>query len=118
MPSRPFRVHVSWRSATVAYELSEIAGPGLTVGVAMEYSVSQKGGGDGQRSAEDPDHGEFADLVRRQLAFIGEDPEREGLRATPERVARSLTWLTRAYDLDVADAVSDAVCAEAHDNMV
>jgi GTP cyclohydrolase I len=61
---------------------------------------------------------DLADLVRRQLALIGEDPEREGLRATPDRVARSLTWLTRGYEMDVADAVGDAVFAEAHENMV
>jgi GTP cyclohydrolase I len=61
---------------------------------------------------------DLADLVRRQLSLIGEDPEREGLRATPERVARSLSWLTRGYELDVADAVGDAVFAETHENMV
>jgi GTP cyclohydrolase I len=70
------------------------------------------------RAPERVDQDDLADLVRRQLALIGEDPDREGLRATPERVARSLAWLTRGYELDVADAVGDAVFAEKHENMV
>ena len=37
---------------------------------------------------------------------------------TPERVAKSLTWLTRGYELDVADVVGDAVFEEAHASMV
>ena len=57
-------------------------------------------------------------LVRRQLELLGEDPEREGIRRTPERVAKSLAWLTRGYSLDVADAVGDAQFAEEHRQMV
>ena len=60
----------------------------------------------------------LSDLVRRQLALLGEDPDREGLLKTPERVSKSLAWLTRGYALDVADAVGDAVFEEAHSNMV
>ncbi len=61
---------------------------------------------------------ELASLVRRQLELLGEDVEREGLLATPERVAKSLAWLTRGYDSDVRDVVGDAVFAEAHEQMV
>ena len=57
-------------------------------------------------------------LVRRQLRLLGEDPERDGLRKTPERVAKSLAWLTRGYTLDPADVVGDAVFEEAHDGMI
>ncbi len=61
---------------------------------------------------------EMADLVRRQLALLGEDPDREGLLKTPDRVSRSLGWLTRGYALSVADAVGDAVFEEEHSSMV
>ena len=61
---------------------------------------------------------EFSDLVRRQLSLLGESPEREGLLATPLRVAKSLTWLTRGYGMTAAGVVGDAVFTEAHENMV
>ena len=56
--------------------------------------------------------------MRQQLGLIGEDPRREGLLNTPKRVAKSLLWLTRGYDIDVADVVGDAVFEENHEHMV
>ena len=61
---------------------------------------------------------ELAALVRRQLELIGDDPDREGLRKTPERVARSLAWLTRGAHVDPRDAIGSALFAETHENMV
>jgi GTP cyclohydrolase IA len=61
---------------------------------------------------------ELASLVRRQLELVGEDPVREGLLKTPARVSASLKWLTRGYDLAVADVVGDAIFEEKHDNMI
>ena len=61
---------------------------------------------------------EFESLVRRQLELLGEDPDRDGLLKTPERVAQALAWLTRGYGEDVRDVVGDAVFEEAHENMV
>jgi len=61
---------------------------------------------------------EFAGLVRRMLEALGEDPERDGLLKTPERVEKSLRWLTRGYGLSVHDAVGDAIFDEDHHNMV
>ena len=65
-----------------------------------------------------PSETRLADTVRQQLALIGEDPAREGLLATPDRVARSLTWLTRGMHDDPRDVVGDALFEEAHENMV
>lgn len=60
----------------------------------------------------------MAALVREQLGLLGEDPERIGLRRTPERVAASLAFLTRGYHLDVHEVVGNGVFEEAHENMV
>ena len=60
----------------------------------------------------------YADLVARQLALLGEDPDREGLRRTPDRVATAMAWLTRGYQLTAADVVGDALFEEAHRSMV
>ena len=61
---------------------------------------------------------EFESLVRRMVQLIGEDPDREGLRKTPQRVANALTWLTRGHGLDVEAVVGDAVFEESHANMI
>jgi GTP cyclohydrolase I len=62
---------------------------------------------------------EFQQLIRRQLELIGEDPDREGLRRTPERVASSLAWLTRGYEMDVQQVIGQGVFdAEGATNMV
>ena len=61
---------------------------------------------------------EFQALVRRMLGELGENPERNGLLKTPERVEKSLRWLTRGYGLSVHDAIGDAVFDEDHHNMV
>jgi GTP cyclohydrolase I len=61
---------------------------------------------------------EFQALVRRMLGELGENPERNGLLKTPERVEKSMRWLTRGYGLSVQDAIGDAVFDEDHHNMV
>jgi GTP cyclohydrolase IA len=62
--------------------------------------------------------GEFEGLVRSILEKLGEDPTREGLRNTPARVAASLQWLTRGYQMSVEDVIGDAVFEEKHENMI
>ena len=61
---------------------------------------------------------ELSQLVRRQLELLGEDPERQGLQKTPERVALSLSWLTRGYEQDARKVIGDALFDETHENMV
>ena len=60
----------------------------------------------------------FADKVRDILAALGEDPAREGLAKTPERVESSLRFLTQGYHVSVADAIGEAVFAETHQSMI
>jgi GTP cyclohydrolase I len=64
------------------------------------------------------ENADFEALVRRQLQLIGEDPDREGLQRTPERVSKSLAWLTRGYAMSVEDVVGGAVFEESHESMV
>jgi GTP cyclohydrolase I len=71
------------------------------------------------RSEADGADDEFRDLIRRQLELLGEDPDREGLRRTPERVSKSLAWLTRGYEMDVMQVIGSALfSAEGATNMV
>ena len=61
---------------------------------------------------------EFEALVRRQLELLGEDPRREGLVRTPQRVANAMAWLTRGYAMNVEQVVGDALFEDTHENMV
>ncbi|NIN71205.1 MAG: GTP cyclohydrolase I FolE [Gemmatimonadetes bacterium] len=58
------------------------------------------------------------ELIRAQLELLGEDPGREGLGDTPERVERSLLWLTRGYEMTVEEVIGDGVFEADHDEMV
>ncbi len=60
----------------------------------------------------------FRAEVRTILAALGEDPDREGLAKTPERVENAFRWLTRGYGLSVMDAVGDALFEEQHNSMI
>ncbi len=60
----------------------------------------------------------LAEQVRAILRQIGEDPEREGLKKTPERVADSLRFLTSGYTKDIQKILNGAIYAVAYDEMV
>ncbi|HEY9508999.1 MAG TPA: GTP cyclohydrolase I FolE, partial [Verrucomicrobiae bacterium] len=62
--------------------------------------------------------GELADLVRRQLALLGENPDREGLLQTPARVAKSLKFLTKGYHEEPESIVNGAIFETQSDEMV
>ena len=57
-------------------------------------------------------------MVRSMLEALGEDPGREGLRATPDRVARSLAFLTSGYAMDPRAVVGEALFEAEYDEMV
>jgi GTP cyclohydrolase IA len=58
------------------------------------------------------------DLVESLLVELGEDPARQGLKATPDRVARALRELTDGYGVKPEEVVADAVFDQDYDEMV
>jgi len=58
------------------------------------------------------------DLIRQLLAELGEDPAREGLLRTPDRVARSLAFLTSGYSADIDEVLNGALFTVDYNEMV
>ena len=65
-----------------------------------------------------PDLRKIEILVRQLLVELGEDPDREGLLKTPERVAKSLAFLTRGYREDLGAVINQALFTQATSSMV
>ena len=59
-----------------------------------------------------------AELIRELLIEIGEDPDREGLVRTPERVARAWEFLSQGYRLDPDEVLNNAVFTQETSNMI
>jgi GTP cyclohydrolase IA len=64
--------------------------------------------------AEEPIEKSVTDILRR----IGEDPQREGLMKTPERVARALQYLTKGYGEDPKTVINGALFVEEYSEMI
>tara|TARA_B100001123_G_scaffold358242_1_gene412955 strand:+ start:2813 stop:3430 length:618 start_codon:yes stop_codon:yes gene_type:complete len=58
------------------------------------------------------------DVVETILDEIGEDPRREGLVRTPERVAKAMGFLTSGYEMDVKTVVNEAIFTVDYSEMV
>ena len=58
------------------------------------------------------------EYYREIIRQIGEDPQREGLRKTPQRAAEAMRFLTRGYDQDVAAVLNGAIFEEDIDDMI
>src|SRR5213593_3939460 len=58
------------------------------------------------------------ELIRRLLGELGEDPSREGLRNTPNRVEKALRFLTSGYGADIDQVLNDALFAVDYSEMV
>ncbi len=68
--------------------------------------------------AKQPNEKKIAALVKALLVELGEDPEREGLKKTPARVAKSLTFLTRGYRQNLKEVVNGAKFTSGTNHMV
>jgi GTP cyclohydrolase I len=60
----------------------------------------------------------FEDLTREMLVRLGEDPEREGLVRTPERVHKAFEFLTKGYNEDPEAMLKNALFTVTYDEMV
>ena len=73
------------------------------------------------KKTEDPvtlKQAEMQELLRELLVRLSEDPEREGLLRTPERMERALQYLTRGYNEDPEKILQDALFTVSYDEMV
>ncbi len=82
------------------------------------HAVALSTGHNGQHGNGHDTHLELAEITRRQLELLGEDPEREGLQRTPLRVAKALAWLTKGYGESPAQVVGNAIFEEERSSMV
>ena len=65
-----------------------------------------------------PSPAPFADKIRDMLAALGENPGREGLLKTPERVEKAMRFLTQGYAMSVDEVIGDALFDESHQSMI
>jgi GTP cyclohydrolase I len=61
---------------------------------------------------------DMKELVRQMLVELGEDPDREGLRETPERVDKAMRFLTRGYRESIDEVLNDALFTVDYDELV
>ena len=87
--------------------------------------LEEEGFGDGEWESPAPPHAPvdlagvpFPELVAEMIRRLGDDPKREGMRRTPERVHRSLEFLTKGYAADPVRILKGALFEEKHQNMV
>jgi len=78
------------------------------------HSIAPSETGDGRPAGIEAAESHIYELLK----FVGEDPDREGLLATPERVVRALSFLTEGYQKDVDKLFNNAFFSEEYDEMV
>ena len=71
-----------------------------------------------KKAVKEPNQKRIAALVKSLLQELGEDVDREGLRKTPERVAKSLTYLTRGYRQNLKSVINGAHFSTGTNHMV
>ena len=70
-------------------------------------------------SAQKPgDANAIQPLITQLLKALGEDPKRSGLEKTPERIAKSLAFLTKGYNQDIKEIINGALFPLEYDEMV
>ena len=84
----------------------------------MEYIDFDDNTADELAAKSKVDMGEIKSAVQRILLAIGENPDRDGLKRTPERIARMYMELLSGYQMDPVQVVNDALFDVKYDEMV
>ena len=98
--------------------------PAFRLGYAARSALNFPGGGKSNGTPHPsgtdmvPDPARIAPLVRQLLVELGEDPDREGLLRTPERVAKALAFLTHGNRSDLKAVINDALFTQDTGSMV
>ncbi len=74
-----------------------------------------------QRKTEDTEDSRLqrlASLYRETLELLGEDPDRQGLKQTPMRIAKAMRFLTQGYETDPVEIIKSAMFDEEYNQMV
>jgi GTP cyclohydrolase IA len=108
LPSVDAEAETSTRSPSPVIDFDGLSRPSLGTRERLEESPAQK--------VERMERMKGA--VRTLLECIGEDPDREGLMATPERYAKAMLFFTKGYQENVRDIVNGAIFQEGHNEMV
>ena len=82
------------------------------------YGTQDKAGFVKLERYDDKKVNRIAEIYTEVLDLIGEDPKREGLKNTPNRIAKSLQFLTHGYDLNPEEIVKSAMFNEDYSQMV
>lgn len=64
------------------------------------------------------DNMNMEELIRQLLLNIGEDPDRDTLKKTPQRVAKYWEYVTRGYQADIEALLQESVCDEDYSQMI
>jgi len=98
--------------------------PDWTVGgrtikeISMDHDTSGITADDLDLNEDEVFDPEYEELVRKMLAHLGENPDRDGLQRTPLRVAKAMRYLTRGYSQDVKEVINAAVFESDAEDMV
>ncbi len=66
----------------------------------------------------EPKTQQLQEVIEQLLSLVGEDPSRDGLKKTPERVAKMFNFLTKGYTQDVDEILNGALFPIKYDEMV
>lgn len=87
-------------------------------GIADTTELNLRNGYSKTESWDEENIKELSAIYFRVLKLLGEDPEREGLKKTPERVAKALNFLTMGYSMNPCEIINSAKFREDYKQMV